>query len=53
MVSVPRNFEKSMVLGSNSSDSSLSHMVPQRFYAKVPYDEHTSAYRYLSSGDVV
>ena len=53
IVQVPRNSEKSMVLGSNSSDSSLSHMVPQRFYAEETSDEHTNEYRYLSTGDVV
>ena len=43
MVPVHRNSENSMVLGTDSSDSSLSHMVPQRFYTKVTYDEHTNA----------
>ena len=33
MVPLPRNSENSKVLGSDSSDSSLSHMVSQRFYA--------------------
>ena len=42
-----------MVLCSDSSDSSLSHIVPQRFYAKVTYDECTNEYRYLSTSDVV
>ena len=41
MVPIPRSSEKSIALGSNRSVSSLSHMVPQRFYAKVTYDEHT------------
>ena len=49
----PKTSEKSMALGSNSSESSFGHMVPQRLYAKVTYDEYTSEYRYLSTGDVV
>ena len=53
MVPVPRTSEKSMALHSDSSESSLDHMVPQRFYAKVTYDEYTSECRYLSTGDVV
>ena len=53
MMQVPRNSEKSKVLGSDSSDSSLDHMVPWRFYSKVTYDEHTNEYRYLSTSDVV
>ena len=47
MVPVPRNSEKSMVLGSSSSDSTLSNMVPQTFYAEVTY-EHTNEYRSFS-----
>ena len=53
MVPVPRTSENSMPLGSNSSESSFGHMVPQTFYAEVTYGEYTSEYRYWSTGDVV
>ena len=36
MVPVPKTSEK--------SESSFGHMVPQRFYAKVTYDEYTREY---------
>ena len=52
MIHVSRILEKSMALGSNSSESSFGHIAPQRFYAEVTYDEYTSEYRYLSTGDV-
>ena len=50
MIQVPRTSEKPVALGSDSSNSSFGHMVPQRFYSKVTYDEYTSEYRYLSMG---
>ena len=53
MIPVLRTSEKSMALGSNNSESSYGHIAPQRFYAEVTYDEYTSEYRYLSTGDVV
>ena len=42
-----------MGLGSDSSESSFSHIALQRFYAEVTYDEYTSEYKYLSTGNGV
>ena len=41
-------------LGSDFSNwSSLDHITLQRFYTEILYDEYTSEYRYLSTGDIV
>ena len=53
MIPVSMTSEKPLVLGSDSSESSFGHIAPQRFHTEVTYDEDTSEYRYLTSGDVV
>ena len=52
MIPVQRTSEKLIVLNSNSSESSFDLVAPQRFYVEITYDEYTSEYRYLSTGDV-
>ena len=53
MIPVSRTSVKPMALGSDSSQSSFGDIAPWRFYAKVTYDEYTSEYRYLSTGDAL
>ena len=40
-------------LSSDSSESSFDLVVLQRFYTEITYDEYTSEYRYLSTGDIL
>ena len=40
-------------MSSDSSKSGLDLVTLQRFYAEISYDEYTSEYRYLSTGDIV
>ena len=53
MILVHSTSEKLTALSSNSSESSFDHAILWRFYAEISYDENTSEYRYLSSGDFV
>ena len=53
MIPVQSTSDKLTTLSINSLESSFHLTVLQRFYAKISYNEYTSEYRYLCSGDVV
>ena len=52
MIPVQRTSEKFTVMSSNSSESRINLVDSQRFYAEISYDEYTSEFRHLSTGDV-
>ena len=53
MIQVQRTSQKLTVLSSDSSESRFDLIYLQRFYTEISYDEYSSEYRYLSTGDVV
>ena len=52
MIQVQSISGKLTALSSDSSEYSFDLIILQRFYAVISYDEYTSEYRYLSTGDV-
>ena len=53
MIPVQITSGKLTALSSDSSETSFNHAIPQRFHAEISYNEYSSEYRYLSTGDIV
>ena len=53
MMPVQSTSDKLTALGSNGSESSFYLIILQRFYTEILYNEYTSEYGYLSTGDNV